>query len=78
VPNPYDNRTTISYTLPKAETISLTVYDQLGQVVKVLVNESQEAGEHSISFDASDLPSGIYYYTLRAQNYRSSRKMVKF
>jgi hypothetical protein len=78
VPNPYDNRTTISYTLPKAETISLTVYDQLGQVVKVLVNEPQEAGEHSISFDASDLPSGIYHYSLRAGAFRTSRKMVKF
>jgi hypothetical protein len=79
VPNPYDSRTSISYLLPKTEQISLTVYDQYGKVVKVLVdNEEQAAGEHRLTFDASDLPAGVYHYSLRAGAFRASRKMVKF
>jgi hypothetical protein len=78
VPNPYDSRTTISYLIPQTEQVQLMVYDAMGKQVKVLINEEQQAGEHSFTFDASDLPAGIYHYSLRAGDFQASRKMVKF
>lgn len=77
-PNPYDSRTTIRYILPQEEQVTLSVYDQFGKRVAVLVNESQMAGEHTVNFDASKLPAGVYHYSIEAGTYRASRKMVKF
>lgn len=77
-PNPYDSRTTIRYILPQDETVKLSVYDQFGKLLSVLVNENQQAGEHSVIFDASKLPGGFYHYSIEAGEYRASRKMVKF
>ncbi len=57
--------------------ITVTVYNSLGQQVRVLAeNQLQQAGRHSLSFDASALPSGIYLYSLRAGEYSFTRKMT--
>jgi hypothetical protein len=77
-PNPYDNRTSISYTLPRKEQVKITVYDHLGKVVAVLVDEEKAAGSHVLTFDAQDIPAGVYVYSLQAGTFRTSRKMVKF
>jgi hypothetical protein len=58
-PNPFNPVTTIRYELPRASHVTLTVYDVLGRVVKVLVNETQEAGERSVIWDAREMSSGV-------------------
>lgn len=75
-PNPFNPSTTIAFSLPAASHVRLTVYNMLGQQVAVLVASRKSAGEHTLSFDASALPSGMYIYRMQAQNYSESRKMV--
>ena len=75
-PNPFNPSTKISYSLPKSEIVSLTIYDDLGKEVKTLVNEMQNPGAYNIVFDASNLPSGVYYYKLTAGDYSETKKMV--
>lgn len=65
-PNPFNPATEISYSLPERSQVSLVVYDMLGRQVADLVNQSQPAGTHRVSFDASRLSSGIYLYRLQA------------
>lgn len=66
-PNPFNPTTAISYQLSSPGYVTLKVYDELGREVKTLVNEQKAAGKYSISFDASPLASGVYFYQLRAQ-----------
>ncbi len=81
-PNPFNPTTTIKYSLPKVKTlqatqqVQLNVYNILGEKVRTLVNQVQYAGNYEVSFDASDLPSGIYIYTLRSNNLIQIRKMI--
>jgi hypothetical protein len=75
-PNPFNPGTSINYTLAEKSNVTLKVYDVLGKEVATLVNANQDAGKHSISFDGSDLASGLYIYTLNAGNYTSSKKMM--
>lgn len=63
-PNPFNNNTAISFTLSSSGNVTLTVCDELGQKVSVLVNGNITAGNHTYSFDSEGLTSGIYYYTL--------------
>jgi len=63
-PNPFTANTTISFTLPAAGTIDLTVYNVLGQVVRTLLHDPADAGSHEVAFNAGLLPAGIYYYQL--------------
>jgi hypothetical protein len=64
-PNPFNPSTTLSYVLPEVGWTRLTVYDVLGREVAVLVNGVQQAGVHQVIFDASPLPSGVYYHRLQ-------------
>ncbi len=75
-PNPFNPSTKIDFTLPKTEVVFLRVYDILGREVKTLVNESLNAGEYQVDFDAKNLSSGMYYYSLRAGDNVSVKKMV--
>lgn len=75
-PNPFNPETTIKYALPQSGKVSLKVYNVVGKEVKTIVNRVQSAGTYSVSFDASELPSGVYFYELKADNYRSVKKMV--
>ncbi len=77
-PNPYDSRTTIHFILPQDEEVRLSIYDQFGKEVARPVDEYRSAGEHSVIFDASKLPGGVYHYSIEAGEFRASRKMVKF
>src|ERR1039457_5237363 len=65
-PNPFNPNTVISYSLPLASNLRLIVFNSLGQKVKVLENGFKNAGNYSVNFIASDLPSGIYFYKLEA------------
>lgn len=75
-PNPFNPSTTIEYTLPRASFVTLTVYDLLGREIRTLVNEPQLPGNHSIVFDASKIPSGVYLYRLQSEHFSETRKML--
>jgi uncharacterized protein (TIGR03790 family) len=75
-PNPFNPTTTINYSLRNDGFVSLKVYDILGREVRALVNENQEAGEHSVYFNASNLPSGVYIYRIQAGSFVSAKKMI--
>ncbi|MGE5497808.1 MAG: T9SS type A sorting domain-containing protein, partial [Syntrophothermus sp.] len=75
-PNPFNPSTTISYSIPEGRVVILKVYDMLGKEVKMLMNEYKEAGTHSVQFNASTLPSGIYVYTIQAGEFRNSKKLM--
>ncbi|MDD5608287.1 MAG: T9SS type A sorting domain-containing protein [Ignavibacterium sp.] len=75
-PNPFNPSTVINYAVKEAGLVRLKVYDILGAEVAELVNETKEAGYHSIEFNASQLPSGVYIYTLQVNSFTSSKKML--
>jgi hypothetical protein len=75
-PNPFNPSTTINYNLAERSAVTLKVYDVLGNEVASLVNTTQEAGKHSINFNAANLASGLYIYTLNTGNFTSSKKMM--
>ena len=75
-PNPFNPSTTISYRLAANSNVYLVVYDLLGREVKTLVNTKQPAGQYNIMFDASNLPSGFYFYRLWAGQDVLTKKML--
>ncbi|MHB1688687.1 MAG: T9SS type A sorting domain-containing protein [Ignavibacteriaceae bacterium] len=75
-PNPFNPSTIISYQIPKDELVTLKVFDALGREVKTLVNEFKFQGKYSVSFDASKLASGVYFYQLRSGDFVSIKKMI--
>jgi len=80
-PNPFNPETEISYTLLKDSRVKLDIYNLLGQRIRTLVDEYQEAGDRSVSWDGKDergreVTSGIYLYRLQAGEYSEVRKMV--
>ena len=75
-PNPFTNTTKISYHLPEDADVELTVYDITGQKITRLVEDEQTAGEHSVEFDGSDLPEGMYIVHFYTDNYEEQGKMI--
>ncbi|MBL8017848.1 MAG: T9SS type A sorting domain-containing protein, partial [Ignavibacteria bacterium] len=75
-PNPFNPVTTIKFAVPASGLIKLTVYDMLGRKIKALTNEMLAAGTYSVNWDASDLPSGLYFYRLEGDNFAETKKMV--
>ncbi|OGU63114.1 MAG: hypothetical protein A2V66_04830 [Ignavibacteria bacterium RBG_13_36_8] len=75
-PNPFNPSTTIRYGLPKDSQVKVIVYDMLGQKVAELVDQYQDAGYHEVSFEASDLNSGIYLYKIEAESFTKIKKMI--
>lgn len=75
-PNPFNPSTRITYFLPKESFVSIKIYDFLGREVKTLVNDFLSTGSYEIVFDASDMTSGTYFYTMVAGNYSSTKKML--
>lgn len=75
-PNPFNPTTTIEYRIENREYTTLSVYNVLGQKVATLVDEMQSSGSHTVTFDASRLPSGTYFYRLQAGNDVQTKKMI--
>jgi hypothetical protein len=75
-PNPFNPTTKISFSLAKAGPVQLSVYNMLGQEVQKLVNEPMNSGEHTFSFDARHLPSGVYIYRLTSGKLSETKKMI--
>ncbi|MCJ7802219.1 MAG: T9SS type A sorting domain-containing protein, partial [Candidatus Marinimicrobia bacterium] len=75
-PNPFNPSTRISYSVNESGLVKLSVYNLLGEVVDILVNQNQEAGFYNVQFDASNLQSGVYFYKLESGNQVETKKMM--
>ena len=75
-PNPFNPITTISYQIPKSGEVTIKVYDSIGKEVATLVNEEKQRGRYSVMFDASNLTSGIYFYSLTSGNFKETKKLI--
>lgn len=75
-PNPFNPSTVINYSVREAGLVKIKVYDMLGSEVTTLINETKEAGDFMVEFKASNLPSGVYIYTLQVNGYTNSKKML--
>jgi FtsP/CotA-like multicopper oxidase with cupredoxin domain len=76
-PNPFNPSTVINFSVPKENTlVTLKIYNSLGEEVGTLINQIVPAGNHEVNFDARGLSSGVYFYTLTADNFVDSKKMV--
>lgn len=75
-PNPFNPSTTIKFSVPKSSVVKLIVYNVLSQEVRVLVNGELNTGSHEVEFNASNLSSGIYFYTLISENFIQTKKMI--
>jgi hypothetical protein len=75
-PNPFNPATNIKFQIPVSSLVKLAVYDMTGKEVSLPVNEVMAAGQYEVSFNAGDLSSGAYYYTLTAGDYRETKRMI--
>lgn len=75
-PNPFNPTTAITFSVPEAGFVNLSVFDLLGQKVAELVNSTINAGTYTMDFDATNLQSGIYFYTMKAGSFTETRKMM--
>ncbi len=75
-PNPFNPVTKISFDIPEKSNVVLKIYNVLGELVSFPLNETKTAGKYSIEFDGRNLPSGVYYYELKAGSFTDTKKMV--
>ena len=75
-PNPFNPGTNISFSIPSPGIVKIVIYDMLGKEVAELINSELPAGKHSIYFNGSNVSSGLYIYTLEADNFKASKKML--
>jgi hypothetical protein len=75
-PNPFNPATTIQYLVPQLSNVLLNIYDALGNKVATLVDEYKPQGSYEVTFDASHLSSGVYFYRLHAGNFVENKKMI--
>jgi Secretion system C-terminal sorting domain len=75
-PNPFNPSTTFSFNLPSRSFVSLKVFDLIGKEVATIVSEEMQAGNYSRQWNASDLPSGVYFYRLQAGSFAETKKLI--
>ncbi len=75
-PNPFNATTNIVFSLPKYQNVSLDIFSITGEKVRTLINQEMTSGTHTVSFDAFDLSTGMYFYRLRAGEFVKTRKML--
>jgi hypothetical protein len=75
-PNPFNPSTKVDFSIPKSSFVKLTINDVLGKEKSILVNEQLSAGSYSVNFNASSLPSGVYFYKIIAGSFTDSKKMI--
>ncbi len=75
-PNPFNPATLIRYQIPTQSSVSIKVYDALGNLIQYLVNEEKPAGVYELEFNASKLASGVYFYTIQAGSFVQTKKML--
>jgi hypothetical protein len=75
-PNPFNPSTTIEFDIPEKTNVKLIIYDILGREVKKLIDKELDPGKYKVNFDAKDLSSGVYFYTLRTSKFTKTNKML--
>jgi hypothetical protein len=75
-PNPFNPSTSIQFSIPKSESVTLEIYNLLGQRVATLVNENLNAGSHTAYWNAAGFASGVYLYQLQVKNYTETKKLI--
>jgi endonuclease/exonuclease/phosphatase family metal-dependent hydrolase len=75
-PNPFNPLTIINYQIPEVSFVTLEVYNAIGEVIEILVNEVKQVGSYEVKFDGEKLSSGIYYYKMQSTNFIETKKMV--
>ncbi|MDP4197238.1 MAG: CHRD domain-containing protein [Bacteroidota bacterium] len=75
-PNPFNPSTNIRFSVPNSGLVNITIYNLLGQKVAVILNEVKTAGTYDVSYNASNLPSGIYFYNMKAESFNRTMKMI--
>jgi Leucine-rich repeat (LRR) protein len=75
-PNPFNNSTVIKFSIPKDELVSLKVYNVIGEEIAALVYKEKHAGNYEINWYADNLPSGVYFYQLKASSFIETKKMI--
>ena len=75
-PNPFNPVTSIKFDLPKSTFVTLKVYDMLGKEAAVLINEEREAGSYNVNWNATEYPSGVYFYTIETKGFSETKRMV--
>lgn len=75
-PNPFNSSTRISYRLPSRTSVSIKIYDISGREISTVINKTQDAGNYSLSWNAENLASGIYFYRLSTEDFLETRRMI--
>ena len=75
-PNPFNPNTVIKYSVPQVSQVQIKVFDVLGNELQTLVKEEKPAGTYELNWNAANLPSGVYFYQLRAGDIVQSKKMI--
>jgi hypothetical protein len=75
-PNPFNPSTTFRYSIPTQSKVIIKVYDVIGNEIETLMDEQKSVGTYELTWNAENLPSGVYFYQLKAGDYISTKKMV--
>jgi hypothetical protein len=75
-PNPFNSSTVIKYSIPTEGLVTLDIFNAIGEKVATLVEEVKEAGNYTVEFNATNLPSGIYFYRIQANDFIDTKKMI--
>ena len=75
-PNPFNPSTNIRYSIVKTSKVSLKIYDILGRLVQTLVNTVQSPGQYTVTFNAKDFASGVYFYQINAGSFIATKKLM--
>jgi hypothetical protein len=75
-PNPFNPVTRIAFDIPRSEHVILEVYNTIGQRIQTVLDRPMSTGSHQVEFNAAQLPSGVYYYSIKAGNYHQVKKMI--
>ena len=75
-PNPFNSSSVLKYSIPKSSQVTLKIFNTLGEEIETLVNEEKPAGTYELTWNAANLPSGVYFYRLQAGDFVQIRKMI--
>lgn len=75
-PNPFNPSTKIRFDIGSNGNVKLVIFDLLGRNIKTLLNEYRNAGSHEVTFNAADLPGGLYFYKISSGNYSEMKRMI--
>jgi len=75
-PNPFNPTTTITYTLPEDGKVQIKIFDVFGREAATLINDIESKGKHNVTWDGSNVASGIYFYTITFKNQAINKKML--